>query len=415
MGEYNMGRPAASDRIRIGGGMTDADQLIDCCVHHAWSSPADLVDYLSDGWREYVAANVAPDWSEFLRGVGQRPSTSLQYAPMTPVVAYLRPGHDKLPEAAPIGDRVTGSNLERLRVEHLDRHGIERAIVCPSFGMLVPALKQPRLATEVSRAANDWMIDTCLGGVDDRLYGVIIAPSQVPEAAAAEIRRVGGHPRMIGVVMATTPLGKPLGHPVYGPIYEAAAELGLVILLHAGGAGMPETLVAAGPAAGPPATYADYYALLPQVLMSHVTSLIGQGTIERYTGLQVLVVGAGAAWLVPFLWRFDTNYHGMRIEAPWLRTRPSARFRDSFRVATYPVDPAPTPEQLISYYEAFRGLEDVMCYASGYPNWDAALPPHVEAVLRPEWRRKVMRTNALNFFPWNSSIATTSGVVATQG
>jgi hypothetical protein len=334
---------------------------------------------------------------------------------MTPVVAYLRPGRDKLPETAATDGRVPGSDLEELRRQHLDRHGVDRAVLCPSFGMLVPALKQSRLATEICRAANDWTIERCLSGADDRLYGVIVAPSQVPEAAAAEIRRVGGHPRMIGVVMATTPLGRPLGHPVYRPIYEAAAERGLVILLHAGGAGMAETLVAAGPAAGPPATYADYYAVLPQVLMSHVTSLISQGTLERYPGLRVLAVGAGAAWLAPFLWRFDTNYHGMRIEAPWLRMRPSDRFRDSFRVALYPVDPAPTPEQLTSYYEAFRGIEDVLCYASGYPNWDAAMPPTVEAVLHPEWRSKVMGTNALGFFDWHSSTATDSGAVAAQG
>jgi predicted TIM-barrel fold metal-dependent hydrolase len=395
--------------------MKGEGQLIDCCVHHAWSSPADLVDYLSDGWREYVAANVAPDWSEFFRGVGQRPATPLHYSPMTPVVAYLRPGRDKLAEAASKDEPVPGSDLERLRRDHLDRHGVERAVLCPSFGMLVPALKQARLATEISRAANDWTIDTCRDCADDRLYGAIIAPSQDPQAAAAEIRRVGGDPRMVGVVMATTPLGKPLGHPVYGPIYAAAAELGLVIVVHAGGSGMPETLVAAGPAAGPPATYADYYALLPQVLMGHVTSLIGQGTIERYPGLRVLVVGAGAAWLAPFLWRFDTNYYGMRTEAPWLRMRPSDRFRASFRVATYPIDPAPTPEQLVRYYEAFRGIEDVMCYASGYPNWDAAMPPEMDAVLRPEWRSKVMRTNALSFFDWNSSIATEPRVAAAQG
>ena len=261
------------------------------------------------------------------------------------VVAYLRPGHDKLAEAASktIRSRIRPREAP---AHHLDRHGVERARSCARRSdMLVPALKQARLATEISRAANDWTIDICGDGSDDRLYGAIIAPSQDPQAAAAEIRRVGGHPRMVGVVMATTPLGKPLGHPVYGPIYAAAAELGLVIVVHAGGSGMPETL-SRGRAGGGTARN------LCGLLRAAATGADGPrhqphrpGGIERYPGLRILVVGAGAAWLAPFLSRFDTNYHGMRTEAPWLRIaeRPVSRLLPRRHVS---IDPAPTPASL---------------------------------------------------------------------
>jgi predicted TIM-barrel fold metal-dependent hydrolase len=381
--------------------------LIDCAVHHTWSSADELVDYLSAGWREYVAANVAPEWSEFLRGTQARPDTPMRYSPMTPTSAYLRPGNDKLTDASPGPGRLPGSDLDTLRRDHLDAHDIDRALLCPSFGMLVPSVRQTHLATEISRAANDWTIDRWLDDADPRLYGVAVAPSQLPDAAAAEIRRIGSHPRMVAVVMATSPLGKPLGHPVYDPIYRAASEAGLVVLVHAGGSGMAENLITSGPSAGPPATYADYNALLPQVQMAHVTSLISQGTFERHPDLRMQMVGSGAAWVVPFLWRFDTNYQGMRIEAPTLSSRPSEIFRSNFRVTAYPLDPAPSPEQLAGYYGAMRGIEDILCYGSGYPNWDAVSPSELRAVLPPAWQDKIMHENALHFFDWNAATEAT--------
>jgi predicted TIM-barrel fold metal-dependent hydrolase len=320
----------------------------------------------------------------------------MAFRALAPQGAYPRPSGDKLDQAA------AGSDHDALCRQYLDPEGIERALLFPEYGMLVPVIGNARLGLEISRAANDWLLDHWLDGRDGRLYGGVVAPIHIPEEAAAEIRRVGSHPRIVGVVLSANPLGRPFGHPIYWPIYEAAAEMGLVLLIHAAGASAPETLTSAT-AAGPPAMYADHYTLLPQSLMSQVTSIIGQGIFERFPGLRVLLVGAGAAWVVPFLWRFDTEYAGMRIEAPWLEQRPSDYFRESVRVATYPLDPAPTPEQRQSYYAALPDLDRMLCFASGYPNWDCGSPQEIAAAHAAGSRDRILRTNALEFFPWDAT------------
>lgn len=371
--------------------------VIDCCIHHSWTSGADLVPYLSTGWREYIANNVPPAWRHFLRGDGARPTTPMAFRALTPQGAYPRPDGDKLDPIT-----VDGSDHAALGRLHLDPLGIERALLFPEYGMLVPVIGNARLGLEISRAANDWLLDHWLDGRDDRLYGAVVAPIHIPEEAVAEIRRIGSHPRIAAVVMSANPLGRPFGHPIYWPIYQAAAEMGLVVVIHAAGASAPETLTSAT-AAGPPAMYADHYTLLPQSLMSHIASLIGQGTFERFPGLRVLLVGAGAAWVVPFLWRFDTEYAGMRIEAPWLKQRPSDYFRESVRVATYPLDPAPTPEQRQRYYAALPNLDRALCFASGYPNWDCGTPHEIASAHTETSRERILRTNALEFFGWEAS------------
>ena len=48
-------------------------------------------------------------------------------------------------------------------------------------------------------------------------------------------------------------------------------------------------------------------------------------------------------------------------------------------------------------------MDGVLCYASGFPDWDADDPATVEAHLPPKWREAVMRDNAAALFRWQTS------------
>ena len=151
---------------------------------------------------------------------------------------------------------------------------------------------------------------------------------------------------------------------------------------------------------GPASTYAAYSALISHSTANHASSLIAQGVFDRHPRLRVLLVGCGAAWVTPFLWKFDTNFKGARGDAPWMTEMPSDYFRKHFKIAAYPVDPMPRTDHLQKYYEALDGFEDLLCYASGFPSYDAVEPDFWADVLSSTWQRKLFHDNAEALFSW---------------
>jgi predicted TIM-barrel fold metal-dependent hydrolase len=375
--------------------MTHGDGAIDLSVLHSWASPLDVFEYLPAGWRNYIAEHMPRQWHDHMLGNAPRPPGRLVSSPMSSDLAYHNPLGDYLPGSMPDDAYAAGSDLELLRQQHLDAAGIRLALLCHGPGMLVPAIPVPRLTAELTRAINDWTVDRWLEA-DSRLLGTVLVPTQLPDVAAAEIRRVGSHPRMAAVLLAANPLGKPFGHPIYEPIHAAAEETGLSLVISAGGDQTMET--STYPAAGGlPGTFAEFRALAPQALMTHAASLIAQGVLHRWRSISCLLLGGGVTWMTPWLWRFDTDYKAFRQSALWLKSRPSEVFCERFLVGTHPFRLGAAVERLAAYLQVDHDLAGVVCYASGYPDRDYYSPEVVAAALPQEWESKVLRENALRF------------------
>jgi predicted TIM-barrel fold metal-dependent hydrolase len=357
-------------------------RIVDCFVRYSWTSDSDIVDYLSHGWREYFAAHAPSDWHDYLLGFGPVPARPLRGSPIDVVQGYRNP----------LGDHCGGTDLRGVQA-HLDRHGIDRALLCPDSRMILAAgVPTVRVALEAARAINDWTFDRWLTA-DARLRGFILVPTQAPEAAAEEVRRWGGNDRMAGVLLAAGGLAKPFGHPVYGPIHEAANEVGLPIVLVSGEAASDAAAYPTG--GGYPGTYVELRTLAHQSLQSHVASLIALGVMKRFPALQFLVMGGGILWVAPWLWRLDVNYKAFRYDVLWLNGRPpSDVFKRHFVVGTHPFTHRVSHERLLRYLLADPELADVFCYASGYPDWDARSPADLVEALPEEWLSKVFAHNA---------------------
>lgn len=373
---------------------TRTGKVIDVDIHHEWAYPETLFDYMSEGWREYVQGPSKMGLGSTLQG---------KIVPISPPSTWSSPVGVYRPEAYGPDGSAPASDYETLRVQHLDPNRIERCILSFGAGSFVGALPNPYLALEVARAGNNWCIDTWLNGLDDRLYSTLLVATQLPSEAAKEIRRAGGHPRIAEARLVSSGLGKPFGHPVYHPIYEACAEMDLPIAIHFGGDG-PAGQVVAPTASGPPSSYLELFVLLPQGIMSHVTSLILHGVFEKYRNLKVLLAESGAAWIPWLLWRLDAEYKALRRDAPWLKRWPSEYFYEHFRVATQPLEAPHKQEQLIDLLSMVNG-EDILCYSSDYPHWDADELPHVMKVLPRKWQSKVLRENAMDFYGWKDTDA----------
>jgi hypothetical protein len=345
-------------------------RVIDACVHVSWPSDQDIWAYLPADWQEYVG----------------RPNT-------------LPGGHGARNIHIPSPFRAPGMprQIDPSEPAPPAHDGLEHAVLVQEPGVFLSTEPNPHLAREIASAANRWLTERWLEDGDGRRLGVLVAANQNPEEAAAEVRRAGAHPRMVGVLLGASGLDKGFGHPVYDPLHRAAAELGLPLLVHSDGNQSLDSPFQVS-AAGQPATYSEARLLSAQALMTHVVSFVAHGVFERYPTLRVLAIGGAMSWLPGFLWRFDADYKGMHRETPWVKRMPHEYVREHVRVTTYPLDTAAHPDGLRQALGTFDGMEDVLVFASGAPRSDATDPGAVARVLPEAWHSKAFAGNAAALF-----------------
>jgi predicted TIM-barrel fold metal-dependent hydrolase len=360
--------------------------VIDACVFHEWASDRDLVDHMEPGWRKLFAA-VKPSNRPELGEPGVR------VAPL-----YSNPLGSTDPRAS-AGGRRAGSDPSLMRAQLMRSGRRERVVLAFDDGLYVTAYPDPYVATAAARAANDFSaarwLDPAAG-----VYGLILVASALPDAAAAEIRRVGRDEGWVGVALGANSLGMGFGHPVYRPILRAAAELGLPVVVQAN-SDVAAPLVTPPIAGGLPMTFAEYKALAVGAASSHVGGMIIAGVFSELPDLRVLLVGGGVSWIPGFLWRHDYYYKLEAHEAPWLVEPPSEYFRRHVRVTTYPLERVNRPELMQRALATVPWLEEVLVYASGYPSYDWEEADSVLERIPISWRQAVLSENADALFRWS--------------
>jgi predicted TIM-barrel fold metal-dependent hydrolase len=246
---------------------------------------------------------------------------------------------------------------------------------------------------------NDWNRERWLSIPDDRIRSVVLVQTQIPEEAAQEIRRVGGHPKIAAVLLLTSALGKPFGHPVYHTIYEAAADMGLAVAIHTGGltGGISGGHAYAG---GVASSRFEHVALIEQDMQHHILSFIAHGVFEKFRHLNLLAVETGVTWLPSFIWRMDANFKLLQRESSWVKRRPSEYFREHVKITTQPVETIPS-RKFKDLFDTYDFLEDVLCFSTDYPHWDTDDPMYIAKRLPKSWLPKVFYKNALAVYGWD--------------
>src|SRR5690606_15094755 len=187
---------------------------------------------------------------------------------------------------------------------------------------------------------------------DERLRGSIFIPKQEPLLSAQEINRMAKHPAMAQVIMSSgAPL--PCGNRFYDPIYKACVEHQLPLMIHSGMEGQGSNNPTTG--AGFVTYRVEWQAAHSQVMMAHVASLIFDGTFERYPDLRIVLNEAGVFWIVPYLWRLDQDWKGLRVQTPWVKKFPSEYFRKHIRLTTQSMEKTPSNEVFQTWMNDIRG------------------------------------------------------------
>lgn len=349
--------------------MNNPNAIIDCNVHHALKSHKEILPYLDEPWKGQV--------SQF----GLR-------SPLT----YGPPGQAHREDTyKPIGANAA-AEPEQLSAAFLDAYHIEYAILTGSlYGISVHC--DPDYSAAVAAAYNDHLVEQWLPK-SAKYKGAMTVSTQDPLQAAEEIERIGGHPDIVQISLSSG-TRIPYGQRYYYPIYEAAERHGLPIALlpgtEGGGISNPPT------AAGYVSDYLQFHTALPQSLMAHMISIVGEGVCEQFPSLKFIIAGGGVSWLPHLMWRMDRNYKALRMTVPLLKKLPSQYIRDHFYLTTQPIDESDNPDHIRQLFD-MTDAEHMLLFASGYPNWDFDDPRQILPGLSDETRRNIFYRNAKQLF-----------------
>ena len=257
-------------------------------------------------------------------------------------------------------------------------------------------LPNAQLAARLCSAYNDWLLDNWLQP-EPRLRGMIVVPAQWPEAAAREIRRVGGRDEFVGVFLPGRRSRIPYGNPVYDPIWEAANDLGLPVAVHT----HYESIGIAGPitAAGMP----DFYCRVPHALRFRDVRTLrldplprNLRALPRYAGRN----GRGRARSVrriPLAPRHELESRAAP-RSPGAAGVPrttsgitSASRRSRSR--------RPTTRRSCCRRSSSSAPAETLMYASDFPHWDFDEPEQTLRQLPDAWRDNVRWRNAAGLLP----------------
>jgi predicted TIM-barrel fold metal-dependent hydrolase len=175
--------------------------LVDCDIHVGYESISDLLPYLDAPTRELVVNS-----GTF--------GLAMPSYPWNHPTGWFR--HDVYERDTGQGADFAYLTLDTLRERHLDVYDVTLGVVEPDEAASFSIIPNAQLAARLCTAYNDWLLERWLQE-EPRLRGMLVVPAQYPEAAAKEIRRLGGRDEFVGVFL---PGGAriPYGNPTYDPL-----------------------------------------------------------------------------------------------------------------------------------------------------------------------------------------------------
>lgn len=297
-------------------------------------------------------------------------------------------------DAVPPGGGPAGSDPVFARDTFLDAFDVSVAVLVPIQAAAVIGWSDELAVGEYLSALNDELLESWIG-LDGRYRLAISVSPHDGDTAVAEIERLADVP---GVVAINVPLAEVApGRRSFFKVYEAAASLGLPVLMHPTGA---EGNLSNAPtfAGGQVRTYPEHHAMLAHSGHAATTSVVMSGALDRFPGLRVVLAEFGFSWVGPLMWRMDTAWERAGGAESGLARRPSEALVEQMRFTTQPLDEPAQIGQLWRMLDTMRA-ERTLMFSSDYPHWDADDPRVVLRTRLPaELRDRVAHETAEETF-----------------
>jgi predicted TIM-barrel fold metal-dependent hydrolase len=337
--------------------------------------PADAWErHLAPEWRAYAPRTVRDDLGRVRQVVG---------AELKPCIPAPGSGDWDIP---------AGGHDPKQRLADMDRQGVERSLLFPTFGLFFAGLERADVQAALCRAYNDWLHEFC-GADPQRLLGAAVVPQADLGAALAEARRCVRELGFRAVMMRPNPVrGRTLGDPRWDPLWTLLEEQGVPLAVHEG---TTQDLPQSG------RDRFENYALRhvcshPHEQQIACAELVMGGVLERHPALRVVFLESGCGWLPHWLERMDEHVQGWGHAIAKLPLLPSEYFRRQCFVSCDP------NERTLPSVVSLAG-EDVVLFATDYPHPDAISGDLVARIadhreLSTAARAKILRANAERCF-----------------
>jgi uncharacterized protein len=346
--------------------------IIDCDIHPT-PKPGGLNPYLPLRWQQHIAAYGASGHGPHAGGAHAYPL----YSPNT-----------SRRDAWPPGGGLPGSDLDFMRLQHLDPNHVSLGVLLPLLGG--NSSRNVELGAALCSAINQWQLAEFVAR-EPRLKASIQVPYEDAAAAVAEIERHAGNRDFLQIQLGSA-TSEPIGRRRYWPIFEAAQRTGLPLGMHVGGSsGFPRT------GGGWPSFYHEAHYDLIHGVQAQVSSMVLEGVFERFPGVRVVLIEGGLAWAPSLGWRLDRLWARMRDEVPHCKRPPSEYMRQHLYFTTQPMEEPDAPEDILLTFEQIGW--DRLLFSTDYPHWDFDDPRNALKVQLPEARRRMLfRENAMRLY-----------------
>lgn len=127
--------------------------------------------------------------------------------------------------------RLLGCRDPDARLSDMAALGIDQVMLFPTWFVRLALLRDPRAATILARAYNDWVHDYCAPD-RRRLYPCAVLPLQTVEGSIEELRRVAKLGFKAAAVRPCMWNGRYPTLPEFDPLWRELEELGLVLAMH---------------------------------------------------------------------------------------------------------------------------------------------------------------------------------------
>jgi aminocarboxymuconate-semialdehyde decarboxylase len=209
----------------------------------------------------------------------------------------------------PVQDMVQGTSLERMsggagnsilgpqRLQMMDRQGVDIEALSIN-GYWWYAAADVDLARRIVRAQNEGLAKW-VAAHPDRFVGLASVGLQHPELAAEQLQDGVQRLGLRGASIGGHVNGEDLSLPKYDPFWAKAAELGVLVFMHPGGA---ENIIRKGALDG----RGDLGNIIGNPLETtyFLSRLIFDGTLDRFPGLRICAAHAGG-YLPSYLGRTE--------------------------------------------------------------------------------------------------------------
>jgi predicted TIM-barrel fold metal-dependent hydrolase len=211
--------------------------------------------------------------------------------------------------------RIGGTSPE-LRFEDMLKDGIDAELLFPNLGMMTYAIDDAELSLACMQVYNDWLMQQ-FGAHRDALVPCAVLPMRDVAETLDEFRRVVALGYRAVMLPTLPPAGLRYNNKDFDPVWAYAQEQGIPLAFHVASGLTPIT------ERGPGAAIINYMRL-GFATEELVTYMVAGGALDRHPGLTMVVIEAGASWMVALGERLDeVNEAHQYYVKPKLSRKPS--------------------------------------------------------------------------------------------